>query len=272
MDGGGSVYMVRDAAFGLNFTPKVVLAIIALVLVLWDIRRQRRLDYLWVFVTATVVWAVAEGLLQMQGIRAMPRREVLGMALPLAPSYVIQGMGEAAFVAVLGLFIGDRWLFRPLRTRATWGLVVSCVLIAAATARSGLKAAGQGQVASRRDMVDGRALAFLGVATALVVIFWWLYPRWRPRLAAMAAVMAIVATVWTIGQVATGGRWVEVGGGSAGFRAAGALVSFLALAFDVVIEIVVVYLPFLAIPVMLRLVRNPEPVPEFAKGEPVSPA
>ena len=79
---------------------------------------------------------------------------------------------------------------------------------------------------------------------------------------AMAAVMLLFATLWTIAQVAAGGRWVEVGTATGGYAAAAPLVSFAGLAFDVVVEIVIAYVPFLALAVGLGLMRDPRPLAE----------
>ncbi len=61
-----SVYIIRDAAFGRDFTPKLVMGIVALALALWDARRERRTDYLWVAAFGTAVWGCAEWLLANQ--------------------------------------------------------------------------------------------------------------------------------------------------------------------------------------------------------------
>ena len=77
------VYMVRDAGFGRDFTPKVWVTLIALALVAWDVRRQRRWDYAWVFLIGSVIWALAEVFLSVQGIRDMPERVLFGSPMPL---------------------------------------------------------------------------------------------------------------------------------------------------------------------------------------------
>ena len=67
-----------------------------------------------------------------------------------------------------------------------------------------------------------------------------------------------LGAVWTVAQVIAGGRWVEVGSESAGgpLQHAGPALTAAILGFDVVFEIAVVYLPFLAIPILLRLIRE----------------
>lgn len=256
-----SVFMIRDAMFGRDFTPKLATAVIAVALVVWDAVRHKRLDYVWVFSFGTVIWGSAEAFLHLQGIRDMPVRTLFEQQLSLPFSYLLQGMAEGAFVAVVGLFIGDRLLVPAVRRRAMVGLAITLLVIASATLRSSRRTEGLGEVASRRDLLNPTALGLLLVVVVISVVFIWKWAPWRPRTSAMFGVMLVVATVWTVTQVALGGRWVEVGSVATGFRDAGTLVTVLALAFDVVIEIAVTYVPFLAIPVMLRLMRDPTPLP-----------
>lgn len=257
-----SVFIIRDAAFGQDFGAKLIAALLGLLLVAWDRRTQRRWDYLWVFITGTIIWTIAELVLQMGGIRDMPAHLLFGRELGPVAAQLIQGASEGALVAVMGLFVGDRWLV-PSHRR--WG-VVSFVALAAALALSGFRAAhkaeGVALVASRRDILDPLALGFILLLSAIAAYFVWRYRPWRPRSLAMFVSMAGLAAIWTVAQVYVGGRWVEVGdAASQEFHRAGPIVAFLALAFDVVVEIAWIYVPFLAIPVMLGLIRDPAPLP-----------
>lgn len=255
-----SVYIIRDVAFGRDFTPKLIMGVVALALALWDARRQHRADYLWVAAFGTAIWGCAEWLLALQRIRDVPERVLFGTPLANAPSYLLQGAGEAAMVAVLGLFLGDRWLSD--RRKGSALAAVWLILVAVATIRNKRLVSGIGEAASRRDMLDPRALLLLGAMVALVAVFYWRWRPWRPRTSAMFVMMVLIGAVWTVAQIAIGGRWVEVPGSAPGtFTQAGPLLTVAALAWDVVFEIAAVHMPFLAIPVMLRLIRNPTPLP-----------
>lgn len=256
-----SVFMIRDAMYGRDFTPKLATAVIAIALVLWDVVRHKRLDYVWVFAFGTVIWGGAEAFLHLQGIRDMPERTLFGQPMALPLSYLLQGMAEGAFVAVAGLFVGDRLLVRASRWKAAVALAGLAVLILSSTVRSFRRMEGLGAVASRRDLLDPTSLGLLLVVVVVSAVFVWKWEQWRPRTFAMFGVMLVIGTVWTVTQVALGGRWVEVGSAATGYRDAGTVVTVLALAFDVVIEIAATYVPFLAIPVMLRLMRDPAPLP-----------
>lgn len=261
MDAEWSIYVIRDTAFGRDFTPKVVLVVLALVLVAVDRRTQRRWDYAWVFVTGTLLLGGVEAALAWQGVRDMPERVLFGHPLPQALSFVVQGAAEGAFLAVTGMFIGDRLLVRARRGRAVLLLVVTSGLAVGTTVRSAARLGDAvGTVGSRRDVLSfGALLVLLGVVL-VVVVFGWRWREWRPRTGALAAAVLVVASCWTAAQVAVGGRWVEVGGPGS-YERAGAATTTAVLAFDVVVEIVLACLPFLAVPVMLRLLRDPRPLP-----------
>jgi hypothetical protein len=259
-----SLYVIRDAAFGRDFTPKLVLVVLALVLVAVDRRSQRRWDYLWVFVTGTLLLGAAEAALAWQSVRDMPERVLLGRPLPLPASYLVQGAAEGAFLAVAGLFVGDRLLVRDRRAGAVVLLVATMALAVLGTLRSAARlGASVGEVGSRRDVLSPGALLTLTAVAVLVAVFAWRWPRWRPRLAAMAGVVLLIASAWTLAQVAVGGRWVEVGAAGS-YERAGAGLTAGVLVFDVLVEIVLACLPFLVVPVMLRLLRDPRPLPSVA--------
>ncbi|MFM2437847.1 MAG: hypothetical protein RLZ55_661 [Actinomycetota bacterium] len=120
---------------------------------------------------------------------------------------------------------------------------------------------GVGEAASRRDVLDPRAADARrhggpgrGLLPALAAV--------APAHPAMLAMMALIGAVWTLALAAIGGRWVEVGPAAPGsFVQAGPALSAVTLTWDVVFEIAAVYLPVLAIPVMLGLIGDPAPLP-----------
>ena len=133
-----SVYIIRDVAFGRDFTPKLIMGVVALALALWDARRQHRADYLWVAAFGTAIWGCAEWLLALQRIRDMPERVLFGTPLANAPSYLLRGAGEPRWWlswacswatagwpagAVARLWWRSGWLSSPRRRSATKRLV-----------------------------------------------------------------------------------------------------------------------------------------------------
>lgn len=268
-----SVFIIRDAAFGQDFGPKAIAALLGIILVVWDCRSQRRWDYAWVFLVGTLIWTAAELILQLSGVRDMPSHLLFGRELGPVAAQLIQGASEGALVAVMGLFVGDRWLVKSRRSKAYLIFALFSAALFFSAFRAARKAQGLDVVASRRDILDPLALGFIAVLVAIAVVFWWRYRAWHPRTAAMFVAMVGLAAIWTIGQVWVGGRWVEVGNEATDqFTRAGPLVSFLALGFDVVVEIALIYVPFLGIPVMLRLIRDPDPLPAVEQSAPPEPA
>lgn len=264
MDPIDSIWVIRGAAFGRDFAPKLVLVLVALALVALDRRAQRRWDYLWVFLAGTLLLGVAEAALAVQGVRDMPERVVAGWQLPLSVSYLVQGAAEGAFLAVTGLYVGDRLLVSRHRARAALLLAAIVALAVLSTVRAQRRlGAAADEVASRRDVLSPGALVTLAGVALLVAVFVARWRAWRPRLRAMAGVVLVIASAWTLAQVAGGGRWVEVGTADAAQRA-GPWLAAGVLAFDVVVEITLACLPFLVVPVMLRLVRDPRPLPRDA--------
>ena len=255
-----TIYIIRGAGFGRDFTPKLLIAFITIGIVMWDWRKQRRLDYLWVFVCGSLLWAAAEALLSLQGIRDMPIRTLFGRPLSLTLSWAIQGMSEGAFVAVVSLFVGDRILNRSTRISGLISGVVVLGTIALATFRSRQFLLYLGP-ASRRDLLDPRALLTLVVLSLVVIMFYVIRKRWRQRTLMMFGFMVCLGAVWSSAQVAVGGRWVEIDSAGHGYERAGSLITFSALAFVVAVEIALVYVSFLAIPVFLGLMRHPLPLP-----------
>ncbi|MHA2295630.1 MAG: hypothetical protein ACXAEU_26635 [Candidatus Hodarchaeales archaeon] len=77
----------------------------------------------------------------------------------------------------------------------------------------------------------------------------------------MISVMLIMISCWTMMEWLSGQRWIEVGiinmdGNYSNLQRAGLFVELIALTYDVTIEIVLAYVPFLAIPYLLGLIKS----------------
>ena len=103
--------------------------------------------------------------------------------------------------------------------------------------------------------MDGLALLFLGVAIFFDVFFLVKFKNHRQRALLAFTSIVVLASIWTVAQVLTGNRWVEITNSLTGavVRAPGS-VHLLVLAYDVLVEIGLVYLPFFAIPVVFKLI------------------
>ncbi len=73
----------------------------------------------------------------------------------------------------------------------------------------------------------------------------------------MFALMIIFGACWTLGEWATGTRWIEVGTPDT-YVHAPPLVEFFALTCDVVVEIAFAYMPFFIFPVWTKAIISGE--------------
>ena len=76
----------------------------------------------------------------------------------------------------------------------------------------------------------------------------------------MYFIMAIFIGWWTLMEWLAGQRWIEVGtitnGTYTNLRRADPFIEFLALAYDYMIEVSLIYVPFLAIPYWFKLIKT----------------
>lgn len=264
-----SIFMIRGGAFGQDFGAKALMSLVGVALCVYDWKVRARKDYFWVFLFGTLIWSTAELVLQLGGTRVLQAKYFFGWDVTDAPWLTIplQGTSEGAFVAVLGVFFGDRFQDPAVRKRwlAVFGGVVVFLLVLALP--RGIHFAdvnaGDPNIPSRRDMFPLPATIFI-VAMCTVAIVWWATttPAARRRGLWMYAVMAGFIAWWTFTEWLTGQRWIETGtinpdGTYANLARATPTVEFLALAYDYMVEVSLIYVPFLALPSWLGLIESP---------------
>ena len=251
-----SIYMIRDGIFGDSFEVKLIMALAAILACLYDYTKNKRYDYFWVFLFGTLVWTIVEIVLQVIGTRVYEQAYLLGMELPISFSALLQGTSEGAAVAILGVFIGDRLMNKATRKKAvviftavTGAMVLLSLLNANAEKNIG------GDVLSRRDMFTAESILFIAVMSLIAIVwFWRALPYERKRGLYMYLSMAAYAIFWTIGEVFSNTRWIEVGGDGV-YQRASLPVEIFALSYDIFIEIALIYVPFLAAPYFLNLIK-----------------
>jgi len=264
-----SILMIRGGSFGEDFGQKLILSLIGLAICVYDWKvNDKRKDYFWVFLVGTVIWSLAELSLQFGGTRVLQKKYFFGIEVTRALWLTIplQGMSEGAFVAVIGMLFADRFLNEE--TRKKWVgifLIVFGILLALALP-NGINydsvPADDTSIPSRRDMFNMTSIFFIIFMCALAI--GWLVtttPEARKRGIAMYLVMATFIAWWTFTEWLTGQRWIEVGtlqsdGTYSNLRRAPAIIEFLALAYDFMIEVSLIYVPFLAIPYWLGLIKK----------------
>ncbi|MHA1732105.1 MAG: hypothetical protein ACTSU5_09180 [Promethearchaeota archaeon] len=249
-----SVYMIRNGSFGTDFGVKVLMVVLALVACAYDWRTEKRGDYAWAMVFGTAVWTVVEVALQSTGVREIHRGVILGWELPAWFSILLQGASEGAVIAVLGVFCGDR-IRDPGKRKVGVGVLVAVVVAVVLTTANQAAVTRDvgGDVASRREVFTVASVVFLSAVTLFVVVWLWKSPLpVRSRGIHMLVTTVVFATAWTLAEFFAKTRWIETGT-PGNFARAPPLIEFTTLSWDVVVEIGVMYVPFLAIPQLLHL-------------------
>ncbi|MFO7798016.1 MAG: hypothetical protein R6W84_17890 [Promethearchaeia archaeon] len=268
-----SIFMIRGGIFGYDFSVKLLIALFGITLCYYDWKEnEKRLDYFWVFLIGTLIWSLAEFLLQLVGIRELQDKFFFGINITSCFWFTIplQGMSEGAFVALINLFVGDRLLDKEKRKEGLFVLfgyhiinfgITYSILFSLGYNFLNVNV-GDLSVPSRRDIFTIPSLIYLALFIA-PFIYWYIRTnkRLRKRANHMFLLMLITVSIWTLLEWLTGQRWIEVGiktseGTYSNLTRAPPLIEFLALAYDVVIEIVLMYMPFLAIPYLLGLIKS----------------
>lgn len=245
--------------FNTNFEVKLLYLLGVGMLIWLDWRWHRRADYLGVLRTGTIVWSLAELVLQVTGTRQLAPVAMFGWSVPLVVQIVLKGAVEGAGVAIFCLFFADRFIDGGPRQCRIWAAIFTSLLMLMLVDafRHGVQTPDYGgNVPSRRAMFGAGPLLFLTVTSGLAL--WWTvttpYPQLRRRACGMFALMVVFGSVWTVAEWSAGTRWIECGRFGASHQAP-AWLEFGALAFDVLVEIAAVYVVFFAIPAMRGHIR-----------------
>jgi hypothetical protein len=252
-----TIYMIRMGEFGSDFFAKLLISIFAIVIVYFYYNRTKRLDYLYFFVVGTAIWTFVESFVQLTGVREMSTNYLLGIEIPVLVASLLRGISEGAFVIILAVAISDLLMNRKYRKIGIAVLLIASLLIVLSTSTGALpfKDVG-GDVDSRRDLFYLPGVVFMVGATLfdLVWLRWFADKEARKRALYCILVMIVVAGIWTAAQFFFNNRWVEVGANGV-FERAPPLIEFFSLSYDVVIEIAMMYLPFIAIPYIFGWIR-----------------
>jgi len=274
-----NVFMIRGGTgsgpFNTSFDVKFIFAVCTILLIIYDWKKNDRLDYLWVCIFGTLIWSAAEGFMQLTGVRAFQQNYLFGIPLPLAIAIPFQGLVEGAFIAVTCLFLGDLMREKKTRLLSIAAFTVLMVLMSAFAFTEGIQVPNYGgEVPSRRNMTSIIAIILLCVLIYANIAFFIIHPRekWEGRRLGtylkikpsrndrirgyyLFLLMLIFGTVWTVTEYIAGSRWIEVGVAGSTVHA-DPVIEFLALAWDVIVEITVAYIPFFTLPLGLKLIES----------------
>lgn len=258
------IYMIRGGEFGFEFTTKILLTLIAILLVVYDWKKNERKHYLWVFITGALIWAGAELMLQYTGVRDMPIHELFGYEIPRYIGAIFQGTSEGAYVAVVGLFVADRLFIQKTKNRTEGLIGILAIMVGLpliSLIRNGIQIPNVGyiDIPSRREMFTPMGSIF--IATLVIIGVIWILktnPEFRRRAIYMFLMMVLLAVSFTVIEWIGGTRWIEVDAFPSGWDRAPPLIEFGALTYDIVVEIAALYVPFFAFPCIFRLIKPPD--------------
>ena len=250
--------MIRNGLFGTNFEIKFILAILGIIICLYDWKKNKRKDYPVVFLYGSLFWFAIEFIIQLQGTRDIITATLFGKIIPMWFAALLRGISEGGLIALIGLFFGDR-IFKKVYVKDKKKLIsrilfaVFLILIVVSSLSQALPFKDiNGDVASRRLMFNPSAMFSLSLLFAFIIF--WAYKadnKAKLRSLYMFLIMVIASGIWTIAEVFANTRWIELGTARAPF-----IIEFLVLSFDVVIEIALLYVPFFAIPYLLGWIKK----------------
>ena len=264
-----SVFLVRGGIGGYEWGQKLIIAILAIVVSIYDYKKnEKRLDYFWVFLVGTIIWSAVELSMQLTGGRVLQEKYFFGLDVTsmLWFTIPIQAMAEGGAIAIMGMFFGDRIMSKETRKKNTI-IFALFLLFFLLMLRGGIRYSNVnvgGKVPSRREMFSLNSV--VGVAIIISPAIYWLITtdsESRKRGFYMILIMTVWAFWWNFLSWLTGQRWIEVGtknpdGTYSNLRRADALLEFWAFVYNSIFEIVLVYAPFLAIPYLLGLIKSKE--------------
>ncbi|MBD3351086.1 MAG: hypothetical protein GF364_06335 [Candidatus Lokiarchaeota archaeon] len=247
--------------FNTDYNVKLFFFIITLLMVIWEFKKNNKREYIGLLITGALMWGLAELFLQLSKTRDFIPVSLFGVDLPFIIQICIQGVVEGAFVAIFCMFFSDRIIFieykkeddgKNKRRLFSIVFIILMGLLIIDALKYGIQTPDYGgDVPSRRSMFEPIPLTFLAIMVVIDLIFLIRASSYYKKKGLyMTLLMIVFGAVWTIGEYIAGTRWIEIGIEGATNHAP-PLVEFLALAFDIIIEIALAYLPFLAIPYFL---------------------
>jgi hypothetical protein len=256
-----SIFIIRGGFWGEEYDFKLLFAVVAVAICVFDWKWKKRKDYFWVFLTGFIFWSGVELLLQVVGIRDMPNRYLFGVEIPYWLSIPLQGLSEGTTVGVVGLFITDLYLDKSTRKHSVWFFVVIVILLNLIMFSHGIYVPNVGgEVPSRRDMFS--ILQLILIVLVAPAIYWLVKTdqQSRKRGIYLFIIMFLLGLLWYIAYFLSGQRWIEIGiknpdGTYTNLQRVPMGLEVLLLIYGAAIEIALAYMPFLAIPYLLGLIK-----------------
>jgi hypothetical protein len=260
------IYIIRGGYFGWEFTLKLVYVILGLIICIYDWKKNKRKDYFWVLIFGTLLYLGSEIMLFLFGGRVMQEKYLFGINVTSMHWLTIPllVLADVVVIALIAIFFADR--LRNPETRKKWGIIfiiwvvgrdlIPYIILFGLGYNYANVSAGDLSIPSRRNMTETGTLIALSIMIAIGLI--WLFrtdKNSRKRGLYMFGVMLILMIVWTFGEWLAGQRWIEIGEDPT-YEYAQPLLQFGMLMYDIVIEMGLFTLCFLAIPSLLKLIKK----------------
>ncbi len=261
------IFIIRGGFFGWEFTIKLLYIIFGLVLCYYDWKKNKRKDYFWIFIFGTMLYLGSEVMLFFSGGRVMQEKYLFGIEITNMHGLWIPllALGDVVMLAVIALFFADR--IRNSETRKKWGILfivwLVCrdilpylILFGLGNNFNSIAVGDPDLIYSRRNMIEIGTLIALSIMIATAII--WLVKtdkRSRKRGLYMIGIMLILMIAWSFGEWFSGQRWIEVGPEEGPWDRASPLLQFGMFLYDIVIEMGLFTVCFLAVPYLLKLIK-----------------
>jgi len=263
------IYIIRGGFFGWEFTLKLVYVVLGLVLCIYDWKKNNRKDYFWVLIFGTLLYLGSETMLFFFGGRVMQDKLLFGLDITNMTWLWIPllSIGDVVVLAVIALFFADR--LRNSETRKKWGIffiiwlfcrdILPYLILVGLGSTFATISINDTFIPSRRNMIEIGTLTALPI-TIIIAVVWLIRTNKesRKRGLYMFGVMLILMTVWTFGEWLAGQRWIEVGPEEGPWTLAHPPIQIGMLLYDIVVEMGLFTLSFLAIPSLLKLIKKQE--------------
>ena len=260
------IFIIRGGFFGWEFTIKLLYVILGLILSIYDWKKNNRKDYFWVLIFGTFLYLGSEVMLFSFGGRVMQGQLLFGMNINSMPWLWIPllAVGDVVVMGVIALFFADR--IRVSETRKKWGIIfiiwIFCrdvlpyLILFGLGSNFGDIPDGDLDIYSRRNMIEIGTLIALSIMISVAII--WLVKtdkRSRKRGLYMIGIMLILMIAWSFGEWFSGQRWIEVGPEEGPWTLAPPFLQFVMFLYDIVIEMGLFTVCFLAVPYLLKLIK-----------------
>ena len=176
-------------------------------------------------------------------------------------------MADVVVIAVIAIFFADR--LRNPETRKKWGILfviwivgrdlIPYIILYVLGYSFATVSVGDPLIPSRRNMTETGTLIALSIMIVIGLI--WLFrtdKESRKRGLYMIGVMIILMAIWTFGEWFAGQRWIEIGEEGGPWVLPHPLLQFSMLLYDIVVEMGLFTVCFLAIPSLLKLIKKQE--------------